>query len=35
MESERVLKEPIANELRRLEKMKNEYKEMRAKFYDN
>lgn len=35
MESDRVLKEPITKELKRLQKMKNEYKEMRVKFYDN
>jgi predicted transcriptional regulator len=35
MESERVLKKPIEDELRRLEKIKNEQKEMRGRYYDN
>jgi predicted transcriptional regulator len=34
-ESDRVLKKPIEDELRRLEKIKNEQKEMRSRYYDN
>lgn len=35
IESDRTLKKPIEEELRRLEKIKNEQKEMRGRYYDN
>lgn len=35
IQSEKTLKQPLTNELGRLQKMKNENRNMRMKFYDN
>ena len=35
LNSDKILKQPIENELRRLEKIKNQRQEMRGKLYDN
>lgn len=35
MQSDKILKKPIEDELKRLEKIKNEQLAMRGKYYDN